>query len=219
MASFCGKEEEVQKIHNEVAKIAFDDDLEKIILKTCDELIEFERIKMAINILESAVNQLPNNYNISLKLAQIYMATNPSAAVRICEEVMEQQPDLIRAVLMWCDAMNLAGRGGEAISELVKRLSSESLNDVAKRQLNMKLEQLRIQGAEDTPYEKTPKRKEGKKFGDDPRDNSEEEEEDTSPDTGSFRSEPESDTEIQLQLRRRYQIPRHDRRVPHVANR
>ena len=194
LASFSNKDIEAQKIHNEVAKIAFNNELEQHLLKTCDELVEFERSKMAINILESAVNQLPNNYNLSLKLAQIYMANNPSAAIRICEEVMEQQPDLIRAVLMWSDAMNYAGRGGEAVSELVKRVSDGSLNDIAKRQLHMKLEQLRIQGADDTPYAKTPKREEGKKFGDDPGD-SDNEEEDTSPDTGSFRSEPESDTE------------------------
>ena len=193
MASFSGKDEEAQKIHNEVAKIAFNDDLEPHLLKTCDELVEFEKSKMAINILESAVNQLPNNYNLSLKLAQIYMASNPSAAVRICEEVMEQQPDLIRAVIMWSDAMNLAGRGGEAISELIKRVSDGTLNDIAKRQLHVKIEQLRIQGAEDTPYTKTPKRGEGKKYGDDPGD-SEEEEEDDSPDTGSFRSNPDSDS-------------------------
>ena len=59
-------------------------------------------------------------------------------------------------------------RGGEAVSELVKRLSDESLNDTVKRQLNIKLEQLRIQGNSDTPYKGTEKRKEGQSYGDDP---------------------------------------------------
>ena len=152
----------------EVAKISFTDQHEKILLTTADELMGFERERIAINILESAVNQLPDNYNIALKLAQAYMEKNPEASVRICEEVMEQNPNLIRAFTMWCDAMNLAKRGGEAVSELVKRLSDESLNDTVKRQLNIKLEQLRIQGNSDTPYKGTEKRKEGQSYGDDP---------------------------------------------------
>jgi hypothetical protein len=70
---------------------------------------------------------------------------------------------------MWCDAMNRANRGGEAVSELVKRLSDESLNDVVKRQLNIKLEELRIAGNSDTPYKGTEKRKEGHTYGDEPK--------------------------------------------------
>ena len=168
MASFTGNDIEIQKLQVEVAKISFTDQHEKILLTTADELMGFERERIAINILESAVNQLPDNYNIALKLAQAYMEKNPEASVRICEEVMEQNPNLIRAFTMWCDAMNLAKRGGEAVSELVKRLSDESLNDTVKRQLNIKLEQLRIQGNSDTPYKGTEKRKEGQSYGDDP---------------------------------------------------
>ncbi len=169
MASFLNNDIEVQKLQAEVAKIAFTDEHEKILLKTADELIAFDRARIAINILESAVNQLPDNYNVSLKLAQVYMSDNPSASIRICEEVMEQHPELIRAFIMWCDAMNLANRGGEAVSELVKRLSDESLNDVVKRQLNIKLEELRIAGNSDTPYKGTEKRKEGHTYGDEPK--------------------------------------------------
>ena len=169
MASFLNNDIDVQKLQAEVAKIAFTDEHEKILLKTADELMAFDRSRIAINILESAVNQLPDNYNVSLKLAQVYMNDNPSAAIRICEEVMEQHPELIRAFIMWCDAMNLANRGGEAVSELVKRLSDESLNDVVKRQLNIKLEELRIAGNSDTPYKGTEKRKEGHTYGDEPK--------------------------------------------------
>ncbi|MBQ3642964.1 MAG: hypothetical protein II961_00055 [Candidatus Riflebacteria bacterium] len=169
MASFLNNDIDVQKLQAEVAKIAFTDEHEKILLKTADELMAFDRSRIAINILESAVNQLPDNYNVSLKLAQVYMNDNPSAAIRICEEVMEQHPELIRAFMMWCDAMNLANRGGEAVSELVKRLSDESLNDVVKRQLNIKLEELRIAGNSDTPYKGTEKRKEGHTYGDEPK--------------------------------------------------
>ena len=169
LASFTGNDIEVQKLQAEVAKIAFSEDHEKILLKTADELMSFERERIAINILESAVNQLPDSYNIALKLAQAYMEKNPEASIRICEEVMEQHPNLIRAFTMWCDAMNLAKRGGEAVSELVKRLSDENLNDTVKRQLNIKLEQLRIQGNSDTPYQGTEKRKEGQSYGDDPK--------------------------------------------------
>lgn len=168
LASFTGDDIEVQKLQVEVAKIAFTNNHEKILLTTADELMSFERERIAINILESAVNQLPENYNIALKLAQAYMEKNPEASIRICEEVMEQNPNLVRAFTMWCDAMNLAKRGGEAVSEIVKRLSDDSLNDTVKRQLNIKLEQLRIQGNTDTPYKGTEKRKEGQSYGDDP---------------------------------------------------
>ena len=123
---------------------------------------------MALNILESAVNQLPNNYNIALKLATVYMETNPTAAIQICEEVMQQNPDLVRAFTTWCDAMNMAHRGGEAVSEIVKRLEDKSLNEIVRRQLNSKLEQLRMEGNSDTPYTATPKREEGQGYGDEP---------------------------------------------------
>ena len=169
LASFIGDDIEVQKLHVEVARIAFTDEHEKLLLRTADELLSFEREGIAISILESAVNQLPDNYNVSLKLAQAYMGKNPEASIRICEEVMEQNPNLVRAFTMWCDAMNLAKRGGEAVSELVKRLSDDSLNETVKRQLNKKLEELRIQGNSDTPYQGTEKRKEGHTYGDNPK--------------------------------------------------
>ena len=158
IASFCGKEKEAQTIQREVAKIAFTDDHEKLLIKMADELVAFNRDKMAINILESAANQLPDNYNVTLKLAQTYIPSNPSAAILILEEAMQQWPDLVRAFTLWCDAMNANGRGGEAITEIVKRLEDESLNDLVKRQLNLKLETLRMQGNDDEPY--TPATKE-----------------------------------------------------------
>ena len=153
MANFSDKDEECFKIQSEVAKIAFTDEHEKILLKAVDELVAFDKLKSALNILESASNQLPENYNIALKLATIYMDHNPTASIRICEDVMEQRPDLIRAFTTWCDAMNKAGRGGEAISEILKRLEDSSLNDLVRRQLNAKLENLRMAGNTDKAYE------------------------------------------------------------------
>ena len=168
VANFSSNEGQCQKLQLESAKIAFEDEHEKLLLKTADELIAFEHSRMALNILESAVNQLPNNYNIALKLATVYMETNPTAAIQICEEVMQQNPDLVRAFTTWCDAMNMAHRGGEAVSELVKRLEDKSLNEIVRRQLNSKLEQLRMEGNSDTPYTATPKREEGQGYGDEP---------------------------------------------------
>ena len=152
MASFCERETETHKIHLEVSKIAFTNDYEKILLKLSDEFVESNRIPMVIDIFESAHNQLHDNYNIALKLAQLYLGKNPNSSVEMCEEVMQQNPKLIRAFILWCDAMNLSGRGGEAVSELVKRLEDDSLDEVVKRQLNHELETLRIQGNEDIPY-------------------------------------------------------------------
>lgn len=152
MASFCGNDTQAQKLQAEVAKIPFNNEHEKILLKTADELVSFERIRMAANILESAVNQLPNNYNIALKLAQIYQERNPATSIRICEEIMEQHPELLRAFMQWCDAMHLAKRGDEAVSKILKRLEDDSINDLVKRQLNSKLEQLRMFGNSSTPY-------------------------------------------------------------------
>ena len=168
VANFSSNEGQCQKLQLESAKIAFENEHEKLLLKTADELIAFEHSRMALNILESAVNQLPNNYNIALKLATVYMETNPTAAIQICEEVMQQNPDLVRAFTTWCDAMNMAHRGGEAVSELVKRLEDKSLNEIVRRQLNSKLEQLRMEGNSDTPYTATPKREEGQGYGDEP---------------------------------------------------
>ena len=157
MAILAGKEVETHKLNLEIAKISFKSEYEKLLIDICDDLITFNKDWMAIILLENASSQLPNNYNLVLKSAQISMLRNPNTAIQICEDLIDQQPDLIRAYILWSDAMNLAGRGGEAITVLVKKLSDKSLNDYARRELNAKLEELRIQGNTDAPYVRTVK--------------------------------------------------------------
>lgn len=164
LASFSNNQLEVQKLQSNVARIAFNNEHETLLMKLVEELCAFNRQSAAVNILESASNQLPNNYNFSIKLAQLYMETNPKSSIKLLEDVMEQNPNLLRAFLVWCDAMNADNRGGEAVSEIVKRLSDENLNELIKRQLNSKLELLRMQGNTDTPYIPDKQKKESEEY-------------------------------------------------------
>lgn len=145
MAVVVENEEQVKLIRPEVAKIPFNDQLAILLIKACDELMIFNRGQIAVDLLESARNQLPDNYNLHIKLAEIHLSTNPQAGAKILEGVLQEKPDLLRAFLLWADCMNLSGQGDAAAKEIIRRLEAPDASELIKRQLNAKLEVLRMQ--------------------------------------------------------------------------
>ena len=145
MAVIIDNNEQIKLIKPETLRIPYNDDLARQLIKTCNELLIFNRESIAVDLLESARNQLPENHNLSIKLAEIYLSSNPAAGAKILESVLLDKPDLIRAFLLWADCMNLAGKATEAEVEILKRLAAPDVDELVKRQLNAKLEVLRMQ--------------------------------------------------------------------------
>ncbi len=145
MAVIIDNAEQIKLIKPETLRIPYNDDLARLLIKTCNELLIFKRESIAVDLLESARNQLPENHNLSIKLAEIYLSSNPAAGAKILESVLLEKPDLIRAFLLWADCMNIAGKATEAEVEILKRLAAPDVDELVKRQLNAKLEVLRMQ--------------------------------------------------------------------------
>lgn len=145
LAVVIENEAHIKIIKPEVARIPFNDELAILLIKTCDELMLFAQGQIAVDLLESARNQLPDNYSLHIKLAEIHLSTNPMAGAKILEGVLLEKPDLLRALLLWADCMNLSGQGDVAEKEILKRLEAPDISEVVQRQLNAKLEVLRMQ--------------------------------------------------------------------------
>lgn len=151
MAFMTSNENQFNTIKTEVGKIAFNDRLADILVKTVDELVIFKLTSAAVDLLENVSNQLPDNHNLQIKLAEIHLVDNPQLSTRILETLLNDRPDLLRAFLLWVDSMNLTGQGNLAEQEILKRLGDAELSDVARRQLAAKLEVLRMQNMQDNP--------------------------------------------------------------------
>ncbi|MDD3146214.1 MAG: hypothetical protein PHD82_02835 [Candidatus Riflebacteria bacterium] len=137
--------EQVKLLQPEALRIPYNDELARLLIKTCNELLIFNRPSIAVDLLESARNQLPDNHNLHIKLAEIFLSSDPAAGAKVLEGVLLEKPDLLRAFLLWADCMNLAGKASEAEVEILKRLADPLASELAKRQLNAKLEVLRMQ--------------------------------------------------------------------------
>ena len=151
LAVVISNEKQIELIKPQIFRVAYNDQLAALLLKACDEMLIFKREPMAAALLESARNQLPDYYHLHLKLAEIYMSVDPAAGAKILEGVLLEKPDLIRAVLLWADCMNLAGETSKAEDELLRRLADRSISEVVRRQLNAKLEVLRMQNVNRGP--------------------------------------------------------------------
>lgn len=157
MAFMTSNEAQFKLIKAEVGKIAFNDRLADIIVKTVDELIIFNHTPEAVDLLENVSNQLPENYNLQIKLAEVHLVDNPQISAKILEALVNEKPELLRAFLLWCDSMNLIGQGSTAEQEIIKRLESADLSEIVRRQLTAKLEVLRMQNLQDNPDLNPPK--------------------------------------------------------------
>ena len=145
MAVIIDNNEQIKLIKPEVLRIPFNDELARQVIKACNEMLIFNRSSIAVDLLESARNQLPENHNLHIKLAEIFLSSDPAAGAKILEGLLLEKPDLMRAFLLWADCMNLSGKASEAEVEILKRLAAPGVDELVKRQLNAKLEVLRMQ--------------------------------------------------------------------------
>lgn len=137
--------DQIKLFKPEALRISYNDELARQLIKTCNELLIFNKSSIAVDLLESARNQLPDNHNLHIKLAEIFLSNDPAAGAKILEGVLLEKPDMLRAFLLWADCMNLSGKASEAEVEILKRLADPDASELVKRQLNAKLEVLRMQ--------------------------------------------------------------------------
>jgi hypothetical protein len=130
-----------------VLKVTFTEKLADMILHCTDELVAFYRRDMAMDLLQETWNQLPNNYAIPIKMAQITMDTEPEAAVKITEIVLEENPEHTSALLIWAESMSRLGKAQEAADKLAARLEDPDLDPLVERQIQAKLDMFEYQGA------------------------------------------------------------------------
>ncbi|MBU1106348.1 MAG: hypothetical protein KKB51_06745 [Candidatus Riflebacteria bacterium] len=145
VAVILDNQPQVKLIAPEAVKIIFDDKLTDILLKSIDEFIVNDAVGTAVDLLESARNQRPQDYNLHIKLAEVHLARNPEISAKILESLLAEKPEILRAFLLWTDSLNLIGRTSEAEAAILKRLEEPDMNDLVKRQLNARLEVLRMQ--------------------------------------------------------------------------
>jgi predicted Zn-dependent protease len=146
LAILTENEAKAKEIRANAVKIAFTDELAIELLSTADNLIAIDRSSIAADLLESARNQLHDNHELSMKLGEIYFINNnPEAGAKILEDVLKERPEMIRAFLLWTDCMTLMGKNQEAEKAVLLRLAEPEINELVKRQLENKLEVIRMQ--------------------------------------------------------------------------
>jgi hypothetical protein len=139
-------EGKVKEIRSEAVRISFNNELIEILQKTVDGLIDINRSSLAADLLESARNQLYEEHSLSIKLAEIYyINNNPETSAAILEGVLQEKPDMTKALLLWSDCMALLGEFSKAEQRILVKLAEPELNDIVKRQLENKLEVIRMQ--------------------------------------------------------------------------
>ncbi len=153
LAFMTSNDQQIKLISAETKRITYNDELASVLLQTADELIIFNQQHLAVDLLESARNQLPENLNLHIKLAEIHLADNPELSVGILESLLAEKPEHLRAFLLWADSMNLAGRGDEARQAILERLKDSSQSEIIRRQLMAKLEILEMQNIQDSTEE------------------------------------------------------------------
>lgn len=138
--------------HKHVLKIAFTEEFAQSVINAADELISFYQRDAAMDLLQAAWKDLPSNYNIPLKMAEITMDTDPETASKILDIILTERPEHVRAFLMWTDCMSRMGKPDLAAGKLIDKLKDPTLDNMIKRQLQAKLELLSIQGVDISSY-------------------------------------------------------------------
>lgn len=146
LAVLTENEAKVKEVANHAVKISFKESNVELLLQTIEKLVEINRSSIAANLLESARNQLPDEYRLSIKLGEIYFFNNnPKVAAAIFTDVLRERPEQIRAFLLWADCMSTLGESQKAEEEILRRLEDAELDDIVRRQLTNKLEVIRMQ--------------------------------------------------------------------------
>lgn len=148
LAAVTKSEARFEEIAPTIPSISFVDFTADELLQIADDLIVLRRDAIAAQILESAMNQIAESHRLQVKLAEVYYASqNPQGAAAVLEAVLAERPQMLRAYLLLMDCLNQLGQRDTAINMLLERLNEPDLNDLIRRQLNAKLEVLRIQDA------------------------------------------------------------------------
>ncbi|OGK13579.1 MAG: hypothetical protein A2W80_13865 [Candidatus Riflebacteria bacterium GWC2_50_8] len=153
VAVILDNQPQVKLIAPEAAKINFDEKLAALLMESVDEFIVNEATGVAVDLLESARNQRPDDHNLHIKLAEVHLATNPEISAKILESLLAEKPDILRAFLLWTDSLNLIGRAKDAEDAILKRLEEPGMNELVRRQLSARLEVLRMQNTGETNYQ------------------------------------------------------------------
>ncbi|EKD83135.1 MAG: hypothetical protein ACD_39C00867G0003 [uncultured bacterium] len=153
VAVILDNQPQVKLIAPEAAKINFDENLAALLMESIDEFIVNEATGVAVDLLESARNQRPDDHNLHIKLAEVHLATNPEISAKILESLLAEKPDILRAFLLWTDSLNLIGRAKDAEEAILKRLEEPGMNELVRRQLSARLEVLRMQNTGETNYQ------------------------------------------------------------------
>lgn len=148
VAIILDNQSQVKLIAPEAVRINFDEKLTALLMESIDELIVNGAVGVAVELLESARNQRPDDHNLHIKLAEVHLASNPEVSAKILESLLVERPEIIRAFLLWIDSLNLSGRSKDAEEAILKRLEEPGLNELIKRQLSARLEVLRMQSNE-----------------------------------------------------------------------
>lgn len=146
LAVLTNNENKVKEIRSFAVKISFTESISELLLKTVDGLVTINRSSVAADLLESARNQLHGNHSLSLKLAEIYFINNnPETAAKILEEILQEKPEMIRAFMLWVDCQSVLGESQKAEKAILTRLAEPEIHDLVQRQLENKLEVVRMQ--------------------------------------------------------------------------
>jgi tetratricopeptide (TPR) repeat protein len=135
-----------KQINDAATGILFGDELITPLLEACNMLIDKQKSPLAANLLESAQNQQPQNADIQIKLAEVYfMNENYKTALAILERLIAERPEVVRAFVLYIDCLNASGNFAKAEKEILRKLDEPNLNPIVERQLNAKLEVIRMQ--------------------------------------------------------------------------
>jgi hypothetical protein len=153
VAVILDNQPQIKIIAPEAVRINFDKKLTELLLKSVDEFIVNDALRVAADLLESARNQRPDDHNLHIKLAELHLANHPEISAKILESLLEEKPEILRAFMLWVDSLNLIGRSKEAEEAILKRLQEPGLNELIRRQLSARLEVLRMQNPEEEYYQ------------------------------------------------------------------
>lgn len=153
LACMTSNDAQIKNILPQVLRIALNNKLAFRLIATVDELIIFNKASIAIDLLESGRNQLPDNYDLPIKLAEVHLVNNPEISAKILESVIKEKPEMLRAFLLWTDSLNLTGHIRIAEQAILQRMGEPGISELVKRQLAAKLEVLRMQNIQDSSDE------------------------------------------------------------------
>ena len=145
LAAVTSNSKKVKILSTSATRLAFTNNLVPLLMKTCDLLIATNNNLFAATILESAQNQLSENSEIQIKLAEIYfMNDSTQKALQILEELLDKRPQLIKAFMLWVDCKTELAQFNEAENAILERLEDPEIIDLIEQQLSAKLEVVRM---------------------------------------------------------------------------